>query len=919
MALGQIKIWSAALSAVFALMILGYVPAEAQSLPQAFQFQGDLTDLTGNIVTSNAVVLTFGVYDPTATCLLYEETQTLDLSQTYGKFNVTVGSAPGNAKRSLNDPNLSLNQIFANSPSAIRASGAAHCTPGYTPVVGDARKLQVTVVSISGTAANDILSAQTITPVPYATYADSLQGKAATDLLQVNTTTAAVTQSNVESIFASSTAVTKLLALISGTSAQYMTNAANGSAPVPSFPSAPASPAAGNFWYNSTSNTLQYYNGTSTQSLAAGGGITSLSSDVTATGPGAVAAIVNSVGGSTAANVHAAELLANGATSANTVSTIVKRDSLGNFLAGTALLNTANLSSVVYKDSGSNSVTVQAPTTVSTSYILKWPTAIGTLNQVLTTDASGNLSWTTPGSAPVTSVSVAAPITNLGTAAAPNISLARATAAVDGYLGMADFMTFNNKLGTSSTFSGDVSGTSSTMSVDKIKGKTVTAPTLAGQVLRYDGTNITPNFVSMQDLRSNVTGSVALASSCSAAQTLTYNSIGDNLTCSNIAISNAAVSGLGTAATLNVGTGANNIVQLNGLAQLPVVDGSLLTNLNAINISSGTLGVARLPASVVLNGGNSFGAISNIGNNDNFDLNVKTNNAVRMTVQAGGNVGIGTTAPAAQLDVQSAITATTSGNGASFFLNVNPSGATSSTYYEGLSSKAGTGSTNVGSTDTLMALHGDASFTGSSTGPTIMGTQGSAILNSSTGSLTKAVGVYGTVGNMTTGGTISNGYGVFSSLNPTTSNTITNGYGLYVDTFGTGVTNKYGVYVNDPSAKNYFAGNVGIGTTTPAFALDVMGPIRVGAAGAAPMMGNYRLGSQPGPPSVLASSSVSSTFTITSAAVGDSVVCNPRGPLPVAVSYYCYVSGANLISLVLNNNSTSAVSIATTWDILLIR
>ena len=56
MALGQIKIWSAALSAVFALMILGYVPAEAQSLPQAFQFQGDLTDLTGNIVTSNAVV-----------------------------------------------------------------------------------------------------------------------------------------------------------------------------------------------------------------------------------------------------------------------------------------------------------------------------------------------------------------------------------------------------------------------------------------------------------------------------------------------------------------------------------------------------------------------------------------------------------------------------------------------------------------------------------------------------------------------------------------------------------------------------------------------------------------------------------------------------------------------------------------------
>jgi len=39
---------------------------------------------------------------------------------------------------------------------------------------------------------------------------------------------------------------------------------------------------------------------------------------------------------------------------------------------------------------------------------------------------------------------------------------------------------------------------------------------------------------------------------------------------------------LGTAATLNVGTSANNIVQLNGSAQLPAVDGSLLTGIVAI-------------------------------------------------------------------------------------------------------------------------------------------------------------------------------------------------------------------------------------------------------------------------------------------------------------------------------------------------
>jgi hypothetical protein len=45
------------------------------------------------------------------------------------------------------------------------------------------------------------------------------------------------------------------------------------------------------------------------------------------------------------------------------------------------------------------------------------------------------------------------------------------------------------------------------------------------------------------------------------------------------AISNTKITGLGTAATLNVGTSANNIVQLDGSALLPAVDGSQLTNL----------------------------------------------------------------------------------------------------------------------------------------------------------------------------------------------------------------------------------------------------------------------------------------------------------------------------------------------------
>ncbi len=52
-----------------------------------------------------------------------------------------------------------------------------------------------------------------------------------------------------------------------------------------------------------------------------------------------------------------------------------------------------------------------------------------------------------------------------------------------------------------------------------------------------------------------------------------------NISLSVNSIANTKISGLGTAATKTVGTSANNVVQLNGSAQLPAVDGSNLTNL----------------------------------------------------------------------------------------------------------------------------------------------------------------------------------------------------------------------------------------------------------------------------------------------------------------------------------------------------
>ena len=77
--------------------------------------------------------------------------------------------------------------------------------------------------------------------------------------------------------------------------------------------------------------------------------------------------------------------------------------------------------------------------------------------------------------------------------------------------------------------------------------------------------------------------SVGVADSGSSEFTVTNSPVTSSGTI-NLAvnsIANTKITGLGTASTLDVGTSANNVVQLNGSAQLPAVDGSQLTNIDA--------------------------------------------------------------------------------------------------------------------------------------------------------------------------------------------------------------------------------------------------------------------------------------------------------------------------------------------------
>ncbi len=97
---------------------------------------------------------------------------------------------------------------------------------------------------------------------------------------------------------------------------------------------------------------------------------------------------------------------------------------------------------------------------------------------------------------------------------------------------------------------------------------------------------------------------------------------------------------------------------------------------------------------------------------------------------------------------------------------------------------------------------------------------GSFSIANSTGTITTAAGIQVKNFNSSTG-TITTGYGILLQT-PTNNGTFTNNYGLYIqDHSAVGSTNSFNFYSAGANAKNYFAGNVGIGTTAPTNPLHV--------------------------------------------------------------------------------------------------
>ncbi len=447
--------------------------------PLRTTYQAKIVKPDGYPLEAANVNFRFTILDPAASCVLYVENYAaVNMTGTGGLISFTLGAGT----RSYPVSATTFASVFDNSTVSFPCQ-----SPGiYNPTATDARKI---VMQFQDSSGWQTLPAMAINAVPYAMYAAKagnttlLNGKSDSEFVEYSSLASLSCQSN-EAIKFNGVSFSCIPVGVSSsgissvtTSGTVLTTGGTASAPVISIMAA---------------------------SMSNDGYLTSLDYAEFKTKLGASSTeIITTLGYAPVSGAAVTAQIDAVASAANSVNTLVRRDSSGNFTANDIFANSTKTNYVdIYKPSTSFNIRLQAPTSLSANYTLILPATSGTTGQVLSTDGTGNLSWIDSATGAVTSVSgtlneitstggstPALGLANIGTAGTYfkviTDNKGRVTSGATTLL-LSDLP--NTVLSTTSAFAGDISGIISNITVNRIQGVSVTVSSLtANDILQYDG------------------------------------------------------------------------------------------------------------------------------------------------------------------------------------------------------------------------------------------------------------------------------------------------------------------------------------------------------------------------------------------------------------------------------------------------
>lgn len=388
-------------------------------------YHGRLVGPDGTPVSSSSVQFRLQIKTPgSENCLMYEEIQNKDMSSSSGVFAVTINDGTG-ARQDAST--FSLDQIFANRSNFNFPAGYCASGTSYLPNASDGRQFQVFFNDGSFTGWEPV-PAQAINFVPMAIESMQVGGYKKENLVKV------ATGVDTTGFDLSAANFTELMALVTGTSTQFVKPSAATFTAAPQWSGTPtgASDLANKSYVDAqvaaglpNFGTAGTYTKVTTDAKGrVSSGTTLAAADIPALDASKITSGVLPIangGTNSSTALTGSKVMVSSATSivegmasntAKSNNTFVMRDGTGNIAGALGTFDGLSVllgGSIGLNGATSGTVSLAAPTAV-TSYTMTLPATAGTTGQVLTTNGTGILSWSTASSGlPAAAGTAAAP------------------------------------------------------------------------------------------------------------------------------------------------------------------------------------------------------------------------------------------------------------------------------------------------------------------------------------------------------------------------------------------------------------------------------------------------------------------------------------------------------------------------------